>query len=150
MCFGKTNLKQDFIKFEKPRIRASFKPRFDNSRITKERSLLSQLQKEALGILESLKSVLVQKQETKREAANSVLQTALLAILESFGFYKVGLVSGFLCFDDLVRIFEVLILYNHICVGEGRFLVKGGGKYGFNIPTYKASASFGRASKSFS
>ncbi|WP_199919427.1 hypothetical protein [Helicobacter enhydrae] len=49
-----------------------------------------------------------------------------------------------------MRVFEVLVLYNHLCVGEGRFLVKGGGKYGFSIPAYKALTSFSRASESYS
>ncbi|VEJ24679.1 Uncharacterised protein [Helicobacter cholecystus] len=33
---------------------------------------------------------------------------------------------------------------------EGRFLVRGGGSYGDNNPSYKALSRFGRASKSFS
>ncbi|ANV97747.1 hypothetical protein BBW65_05245 [Helicobacter enhydrae] len=58
MC--KSNLEQDFIKFEKPRIRASFKLRFNNKKSPKEHSPSSQLAKKASKIPESPKSMFLQ------------------------------------------------------------------------------------------
>ncbi|ANV97477.1 hypothetical protein BBW65_01000 [Helicobacter enhydrae] len=95
--------------------------------------------------------MLLQNHSQEREVANSVLQNRTFGnsriLLGSTRLVWLAVVCAYI---EIVRVFEVLVLYNHICVGEGRFLVKGGGKYGFSIPTYKASASFGRASKSYS